>query len=69
MDYFTSPVIEKTPQTLALMHAAAKTSVSGPGITDAVSSISWRSYMIPCVEYSGKMTRSIPGKPDYETIE
>lgn len=46
------------------MHAAAKMSVSGPGIVDAVSIISLWSYMIPCVEYSGKMTKSMPGNPD-----
>lgn len=60
----TSPVIENTPHTFAFMHAAAKISVSGPGIVDAVSIISLWSYMIPCVEYSGKMTKSMPGNPD-----
>ena len=36
--------------------------LAGNGST-AVSSISWRSYMMPCVLYSGKTTRSMPGKP------
>jgi hypothetical protein len=38
-------------------------SVSGPGIVAAVANISSRSYMIPWVEYSGKMIRSMPGSP------
>ena len=60
-----SPVNENTPQTLASRHAAAKISVSSPGIAEAVSYISASSYIIPCVEYSGKITRSIPGKPRF----
>ncbi|MNU08550.1 hypothetical protein D3C72_2546430 [compost metagenome] len=31
----------------------------------AVSYISFESYMMPCVEYSGKITRSMPGRPDF----
>ena len=58
-----SPVMENTPHTPAVRHASAKISVSNPGTLAALSNISWRSYMIPCVEYSGKMIRSIPGKP------
>ncbi len=58
-----SPVSEKTPQTLALRQAAAKISVSSPGTLAAVSNISLASYMMPWVLYSGKMTRSMPGKP------
>ncbi len=49
----------------AARQASAKMSVSGPGISDAVSNISWRSYMIPCVLYSGKIARSIPGSPTF----
>src|SRR5665647_1853099 len=44
-----SPVSENTPQTLASRQAAAKISVSAPGMVDAVSYISWASYMIPWV--------------------
>ena len=64
IDMITSPVMEKTPQTFALMHAAENMSVSGPGIVDAVSNISCLSYIMPWVEYSGKITKSIPGNPD-----
>jgi hypothetical protein len=58
-------VSENTPQTLALRQAAAKISVSSPGTDDAVSYISFESYMMPCVLYSGKMTRSMPGRPTF----
>ena len=58
-----SPVSENTPHTLALRQASAKISVSAPGTVDAVSYISFESYMIPCVLYSGKITRSMPGRP------
>ena len=34
-----------------------------PGQDEAVSYISRSSYMMPCVEYSGKITRSMPGRP------
>ena len=54
---------ENTPQTLAFLQAAAKISVSSPGTVAALSYISFESYMIPCVLYSGKITRSIPGRP------
>ena len=60
-----SPVSENTPHTLALRQAAAKISVSSPGTLDAVSYISFWSYMIPCVLYSGKITRSMPGSPTF----
>lgn len=60
-----SPVIEKTPHVWASRHAAAKISVSSPGIVAAVSYISFGSYMMPCVEYSGNTTRSMPGSPDF----
>src|ERR1700709_2724241 len=60
-----SPVSENTPQTLALRQASAKIAVSSPGITDAVSYISLESYMMPWVEYSGKITRSMPGSPTF----
>jgi len=46
-----------------LRQASAKISVSSPGTTDAVSYISLESYMMPWVEYSGKITRSMPGSP------
>ena len=46
-DMITSPVMEKTPQTFALMHAAENMSVSGTGIVDAVSNISCLSYIMP----------------------
>ena len=58
-----SPVSENTPQTFALRQASAKISVSSPGTVEAVSYISFESYMMPCVEYSGKITRSMPGSP------
>jgi hypothetical protein len=58
-------VSENTPHTLALRQASAKISVSAPGTVEAVSYISFASYMIPCVLYSGKMTRSMPGRPDF----
>jgi hypothetical protein len=58
-----SPVSENTPQHLAALHASPKISVSSPGTLDAVSYISLASYMIPCVLYSGKIARSIPGSP------
>src|SRR6186997_103975 len=61
-----SPVSENTPQTLALRQASAKISVSSPGTDDAVSYISFESYMMPWVEYSGKITRSMPGKPVFK---
>ena len=35
------------------------------GHVEAVSYISLELYMMPCVEYSGKITRSIPGKPSF----
>jgi hypothetical protein len=50
---------------LALRQACAKISVSSPGTAEAVSYISLASYMIPCVLYSGKMTRSMPGRPTF----
>ena len=56
---------ENTPQTLALRQASAKISVSAPGTVEAVSYISAASYMIPWVEYSGKITRSRPGRPAF----
>ena len=37
-----SPVSENTPQTLALRQASAEISVSGPGIAEAVSYISFK---------------------------
>src|SRR4029078_9093210 len=58
-----SPVSENTPQTFALRQASAKISGAGPGIFEAVSYISFESYMMPWVEYSGKITRSMPGRP------
>jgi hypothetical protein len=48
---------------LARRQASAKMAVSSPGTVAAVSYISFSSYMIPCVEYSGKITRSMPGRP------
>lgn len=54
---------EKTPQTPACLHASPKASVSGPGMVVAVAIISSLSYMMPWVEYSGKMIRSMPGRP------
>ena len=48
---------------MAARHASAKISVSSPGTLDAVSYISLGSYMIPWVLYSGKIARSMPGKP------
>ena len=56
---------ENTPQTFALLQASAKISVSSPGTLAAVSYISFESYMMPCVLYSGKITRSMPGKADF----
>src|SRR5712675_3299107 len=50
-----SPVSENTPQTFALRHAAAKIAVSSPGTVAAFSYISFESYMIPWVLYSGKI--------------
>ena len=58
-----SPVSEKTPHVFAALHALPKASVSGPGIVVAVANISSLSYMMPCVEYSGKMIKSMPGRP------
>ena len=49
----------------ALRQASAKISVSSPGQADAVSYISCSSYMMPWVEYSGKITRSMPGRPTF----
>ena len=63
-----SPVSENTPQTLALRQASAKISVSSPGMDDAVSYISLLSYMMPWVEYSGKITRSMPGRPRFMPV-
>ena len=60
---FFSPVRLKTPHTLDFLHAAENMSVSGPGIVTAVANISSRSYMMPCVLYSGNTIRSIPGRP------
>jgi len=56
-------VIEKMPHVRASRQACPKMSVSSPGIDAAVAYISAESYMIPCVEYSGNTTRSIPGRP------
>ncbi len=39
--------------------------VSSPGQVEAVSYISLLSYMIPWVLYSGKITRSMPGRPTF----
>ncbi|KAG1558641.1 hypothetical protein G6F48_013844 [Rhizopus delemar] len=39
--------------------------VSSPGTDEAVSYISLESYMMPWVEYSGKITRSMPGRPSF----
>ena len=58
-----SPVRLKTPHVFAFLHAAPNASVSGPGIVVAVANISALSYMMPCVEYSGKTIRSMPGSP------
>ena len=58
-----SPVSEKTPQTFVFLHAAANISVTGPGMLTAVANISSRSYMMPCVLYSGNTIKSMPGKP------
>src|ERR1700739_4433380 len=52
-----SPVSENTPQTLALRQALAKISVSGPGIAEAVLYISFESYLMPWVKYSGKIAK------------
>lgn len=60
-----SPVSENTPHTLARRQASAKIAVSSPGTVAAVSYISFASYMIPCVEYSGNTTRSMPGRPRF----
>src|ERR1700743_1747464 len=60
-----SPVSEITPHTFALRQASAKISVSSPGTVEAVSYISFESYMMPWVEYSGKITRSRPGRPGF----
>ena len=57
--------MEKTPHVLAFRHAAAKISVSSPGMEAAVAYISSGSYMMPWVEYSGNTTRSMPGSPDF----
>ena len=62
---FRSPVRENTPQTLDFLHAALNMSVSGPGMVTAVANISSRSYMIPCVLYSGNTMRSMPGRPAF----
>ena len=51
---------------LNAMHAAQQAGVAKyVDIVAACSYISFWSYMIPCVEYSGKMTRSIPGRPRF----